>query len=859
MTITSKTWNIKTTRYISLSCASLVLALWLASCQKSPSPVLYPAPTDKTVVNLEMESAKKGLDKAQWIEDIHSAAPGVDWRSIERSYRLEQYRKELKERQQGLLKDNTVNIADGLLVGEWNEKGSNNLSGSMTMTDYDSLNHVLYAISAGGSLWKYTFDTGLWRLLNDDLRFDDRFLKICYPPGGGIQIVSSINGKPYYSDTGLEWQLSSGPQVIYGGRIKNVRSLNGGKDIFYLLDEGAQRNIKLYHSQDYGRSFIQRATFATSDLDNLSIDALDKDSTIYIIEQMSASHSRLLTCSTEDNQVRILNDNTAISFGADGRGNLRVRSAELGAVQLYCYDAQNNYYQSANLGQNWMKLSTLPARPWHDGVFVSYADPQLMILSEVEAHISRNGGITWSKINGWPEYYDDPVYKLHADMMHIDEYKSREGNMICISNHGGINVSYDNSVTNKSIAQYGLNVSQYYSVRTYPADQQYVFAGSQDQGIQRAYDLNEGSLNFTQLFSGDYGHICFTNLGESMWTVYPGGWVFYFDNPVSQNYATTSYQLDSPLESVWLPPLISSPYAFNAVLLAGGNVNGGQGSHVIELKISDFGALQKSQWPFDFSVSGGTVTGMTYNRFFSNVFYVITSNGKFYRSVDSGRNFQDLSHSLNGAHYLYGHEILSSSSDPGVLYIAGSGYSNAPVYKSEDGGLSFRSIQYNLPSTTVFDIAQDPEGQFLFAATEAGAFVYVEHLNSWYDLGQGIAPNQTYWSVEYLHNLNKIRFGTYGRGIWDLDLAFLSSASTIASEEDRIHIYPNPARDYITLDSDLPANSRYTIVNNAGIRVQSGPIDDHIKNIDISSYQNGLFYIIFECGNKKHTKKFLKL
>ena len=29
------------------------------------------------------------------------------------------------------------------------------------------------------------------------------------------------------------------------------------------------------------------------------------------------------------------------------------------------------------------------------------------------------------------------------------------------------------------------------------------------------------------------------------------------------------------------------------------------------------------------------------------------------------------------------------------------------------------------------------------------------------------APDQTYWSLEYVSEINTARFGTYGRGIWD--------------------------------------------------------------------------------------------
>lgn len=804
-----------------------------------------------------MESAKAHLDKAQWFENIHASAPEIDWREIERTNMFKSYEKNLKHKLENTSKDNTVNIADGLLVGEWNEKGSNNLSGSIVMTDFDERNNMLYAIAAGGSLWRYDMQNGQWEVINEELRFDSRFLEVVYPDSISLRIICSINGKPYFSDSGLEWTLSSGPQIVSGGRVKNVSQLSDGKHILYLVDEGHLKNVKLYHSENFGQSFKVLASFNTSDLNNLAMDVLRPQNELHVIEQITASSSKLLKFDPQENMLSVIKDNSPHGFGPDGRANLRVRSDEVGNTIYFSFDNNNVYKQSVNMGNNWDILSTLPVRPWDDGVFVSFEDPQIMIISEVNAYISKDGGRQWNAINEWHEYYGDPVNKLHADMMHIDEYMDSDGPFITIANHGGINVSYDKGLTNPSIAQFGLNISQYYSVRTYPADNNYFFAGSQDQGIQRSYEFDEGTLNFTQMFSGDYGHICFSKAGQSMWTVYPGGWVFYFDDPVNRNNASHSYQIESQDETVWLPPMIKSPYSFNGVLIAGGDKDGGPGSHVIELKVSDFGNLQAKQWPFDFKSSGGTITGMCNNRFFSNVFYVITSNGKFYRSNDSGATFEDMSHSLNTAHYLYGHDILASPSEPGVIYIAGSGYSNPAVYQSNDGGNNFFSIQNNLPPTTVFDIDTDPEGKYIFAATEAGPYVFVKHLNEWFDMAQGIAPNQTYWSVEYLHGAQKVRFGSYGRGVWDLDIGFLSS-NTELQAQSRFNLFPNPVQNVLHLDFDLQETAKIKIINSSGHEIYSKNVSSS-KNIDVSAYPNGMYYLIFETRSETLVKKFIKI
>ncbi len=192
--------------------------------------------------------------------------------------------------------------------------------------------------------------------------------------------------------------------------------------------------------------------------------------------------------------------------------------------------------------------------------------------------------------------------------------------------------------------------------------------------------------------------------------------------------------------------------------------------------------------------------------------------------------------------------------------MAGSGYSNSPIFRSTDSGMSFHSIKHNLPNTTIFDIAQDPEGQYLFAATEAGPYVYVDHLETWFDMAQGIAPNQTYWSVEYLHGLNKVRFGTYGRGIWDFDLEFLSS-NTNLEEDIAINIYPNPAHNLLNIDFDNTADKvrRISISNAEGKIMKVLQPTTNLEKIDISTFSEGLYYVIFESENDLITKKFIKI
>jgi hypothetical protein len=69
----------------------------------------------------------------------------------------------------------------------------------------------------------------------------------------------------------------------------------------------------------------------------------------------------------------------------------------------------------------------------------------------------------------------------------------------------------------------------------------------------------------------------------------------------------------------------------------------------------------------------------------------------------------------------------------------------------------------------VYQIAISSDGKYLFAATELGPYVCLLPANDWRYLGNS-APDQTYWSVEYIPSRKVARFGTYGRGIWDVEL-----------------------------------------------------------------------------------------
>jgi hypothetical protein len=99
--------------------------------------------------------------------------------------------------------------------------------------------------------------------------------------------------------------------------------------------------------------------------------------------------------------------------------------------------------------------------------------------------------------------------------------------------------------------------------------------------------------------------------------------------------------------------------------------------------------------------------------------------------------------------------------------IGGSGYSTDGVIRSTDGGQTWQGESAGLPQTLVYslDYAGDGSGD-LYCGTEAGAYHWDRDTGQWSNIMLNQAPITLYWSVEAV-GTDTIRYGTYGRGIWD--------------------------------------------------------------------------------------------
>ena len=732
----------------------------------NPTPIEY----------IEKKNNRKNIKESRknWINNMHKSGPDVDWKKLDSENRKNNTDEVRQVRQQLLRSNNLIDISDNYEIilnrqieGTWIERGSNNLAGRIRTADIDFDNNLIYCASAGGNIWKGSLEGENWTSLNDYMKIQGiTFLRTVNTEFGKRLLIGSENNGFYYSDNDC-LTLSQG-NGINNYSIKRIIMEHGTNHIYALVNSSPRA---IYKSTDLGENFEILITLnENSGVVSAGISHFDIftpryfESEIYLINDMNLyelSNDELILISSLPGSY---SDDVLLTGGVSNSGTF-----------LYAY-IEGQVFKSINAGLSWVHQGEAPTNWWwYNGFNSSNLERDKIFIGGMEVYKGSNcndnqwdcnGGNIWQLVNPWWEYYDNIETRLHADIPEVRFFLDEEYNEVgLISTDGGLYISNDYLESVQNISMSGLGVSQYYSTysqRFYPYS---IFAGSQDQGLQKSIPDNqniEGIQNFEQIISGDYGHLVSGNDGVSIWANYPGFTIYYPDIANSN----TSVSLDFPGDGyLWIAPLTEHPHSSEKVILGGGGLNGG--NHLIELSISDNQIVYEEQ---DYNFSG-TVSAMGYSQIDPSYRYVLTENGKFYYSSDYGENWM-ITSSFTGpsSHYFYGSTILASQNNLGKVYIGGSGYSNSPVYVSNNHGLTFEEMNTGLPNTLVFQLAGTPNDDIIFAATEIGPYAYSSNSDEWFLLSGLSAPDQTYWTVDYIPEINTARFGTYGRGIWDFVL-----------------------------------------------------------------------------------------
>ncbi len=740
-----------------------MFALLATACMESSSNdaggpfTSIPRPTEHRLDD-GAESVNKSLRRA-WMRGMHLSAPGDDWQGIEQ-------RNGEREMARRTAMNQTSQTA--LSVSRWSEVGSRNQAGRMHCATLSPDSDTLYAGSSLGGIWKGDTDGQNWTPLGDNLYGGGRHLVVL--PGeqsGDPDVIIAATGQNRVwitRDQGSTWEAPAGLPNF--GSVRGLQLLEDSAGTVLVLGR-FNGNVSIHASTDHGHSFQTRWTGAVDWASSMWSPRYGPGSedTIYLL------HRGRLRVSTD----------AGLNFSLVGTIDPAATSgfltgSEAGGPTLYAslnISGTWKLFRSDDAGSNWNHVYDPP--DYWGALEASASNPSLVCYGGVDAYRSTDGGQSFDKINSWGEYYSNPAGKLHADQQGINCFPDPQqpgiGDLWYFNTDGGIYLSTDETQSVQNLCLTGLGVSQYYSTHTSSFDNTHIIAGSQDQGLQLGdFQASTGpgpSTDFDQVISGDYGHLTSSNGSHDfVYCTYPG-FILIDIGEGGANLKTADFPAGA--NHLWLPPVVADPLDSLGFFFLGDRLH-----RYIRTGPGVWSDSQHSNEAFD---DGGAsyLSAMAFAPTNPNRAYAVNDRGRLYSSTDHGVTWSLASGDGPNSHYFYGNAVAVNPHDELEAFIGGSGYSNGAVRRTTDGGATWHELSLGLPSTLVYDLAYSLDGTGdVYAATEAGAWHLDVDTETWVNVMQSHTPMTLYWSVEAVPGLPEsaavMRFGTYGRGIWDYDV-----------------------------------------------------------------------------------------
>lgn len=735
--------------------------------------------------------AKQKAYKHEYKDELYYALEGTNVDSI-RSEHFIKYR----NRRKGLRAKGVETFANGIISGEWFERGPINEAGDLREVDYDPQTDSLYVLSTAGHIWKGNLNGKNWRVLNDKIKFNTNVLTHIKKNGNDRLIAlygtGRDNKKPRFSDDmGATWSISSGigPEFHDGwGNPKKIIELSDGKTMYYLVHTWKTSPwgsaIEVYKSTDWGESYSLVMSLNGGGYNFNSVDMWSPvdDDHIYVVDN-KAKQFHTITHDFNSGNASL----STTSFGGVTDGDIKLTGRHNGGNPTFYLLANKKdvFKSSSNTGASWVSRGQVIINGTAEGIFrnVWMANPLNNDLYMGGFQFMKTSDETnWSEqYSYWWTYYDknfplpDRKNNMHVDNMEMELFRKPDNTpFFIILNHAGVYVSYDNMQTTKNLGLSGLNVVTLYDHATAPDGS--IYFGAQDKGTFSNVTNNNASTDMItseNQTTGDGMRELFFNNGNSWFGFLQNGSMIcrYDKNATSERW----WQVPGDDIPGWINPVENHPDpSAKKCYVAGGNINGGSGSYLISMEVSWTGNGSNFQWlptqyNYDFRANSrnGTsvIKALSAAKSDFDRLYVATKDGTFFTSTNGGSAWIKSSYNIPTS--LLPWDIAVSETDADNVIMCGTGWSNTGVYQSKDGGQSFLPLDGNAPAATYFDIAFSADESILYAATSEGPYAYVFADNSWHSITGGKTPFVDFRSVEYIPAINTVRFGTYGRGVWD--------------------------------------------------------------------------------------------
>lgn len=632
---------------------------------------------------------------------------------------------------------------------------------------------VIYIASATGGVWKTENGGASWTPLTDfepsltagAIAIAKADPNVIYVGTGDVNHVSSMNmNQPRYfgagvlksTDAGTTWEHLAFAELEYAA-ISKVIIHPKNPDIVWIgvassrdSETGDIQPTGVWLTTNGGRTWTRTLQLTeVSGIHDLAINPLDGN-VVYAAASFPNSSDNGVYKSTDGGKTWQLKSTGLPPLLLIRRMRLAIAPSSpnilyasiLGTAQYF------GVYKSTDSGETWDLLPNSSIfcglQCWYDHyIAVAPNDPMVIYLGEIDVIKSIDGGRSWSNLVVG-------VGNIHPDQ-HAIAFDPVDPNIVYFGCDGGMYQSRD---AGRSFADINGNLAltQHVGLALHPTDPNIMFGGTQDNGTLK----NTGSRVWQQVSYGDGGYtvVDYEN-PQTVYTTYIYTSILRSLNGGNSFVDLTIPETFSRERASFYAPIVIDPINPKALYF---------GTYRL-WRTEDMGRHWTRTSEQDLtSTPLGTISAIAVSKLNPKLVYVGSSDGVLSRSTDGGATFNRVA----GIPDRVIRRVTIDPADPRVAFVAVSGFGTGHVFKTTDGGLTFRDVSQTLPNIPANVVLIDPtDSSTVYVGTDIGVYRSRTSGESWVPFSYGL-PNVVVTDLVANTQTGIIYAATYGRGMFQL-------------------------------------------------------------------------------------------
>ncbi len=522
----------------------------------------------------------------------------------------------------------------------------------------------------------------------------------------------------------------------------------------------------------------------------------------------------------------------------------------------YISDSYEFYgiYKSTNGGNSWTQTNDNflvqnqaqgNAGYWYGKIKVDPTDPDIVFVIGFDMYKTTDGGSS----------YDYTFELTHVDH-HAIAIHPLDHNFVMNGCDGGLNISQDGG--DNWIHHQDLPITQFYTCEIDESDPLVLVGGTQDNNTVRT--VTGSFYDWEYLIGGDGFYALIDPVDNTYWYgEYQYGNIFRSDDGgITFNYIANGISG----QGNWNTPIVFDPV--NPQILYTG--------YQQVFKTNDRGDNWTSISPdlTTVDVTGnllfGTITSIHVSPVNLNIIYAGTDDGKVWRTLNGGINWNNVTGTLPTRW------VTRVTCDPFIAsraFVTLSGYryhdNISHIYMTTNNGTTWQNIGNGLPDIPCNDVvADESQDSTLYLATDAGTYFTTDMGASWDPLGTGM-PVLVCTDLKIHQPTKTLLVGTYGRGMYKLDLSEALGIDESEIAVNSLKIFPVPVTEKLNIrveiNSSLHNKIRIFSIDGKPLEtIFDGTLSKgaHLFKWKINNdLPSGIYFVYAESGNKSKSLKFV--